>query len=254
MLQFLSDFWYSATTASSSPEIWLVTLMAIIWSSLVFYSKGWRILRFAITLVHEAGHALAALCTGKRVSAINLRFDTSGETWSSEEKSFFRKFSGISRLSNIITAFNGYVAASIYGLFGVVLINLGYPIFFIIVSFIASILILIKIRNFFGFIIMLATLAIMIVLSYYLFFVLEFVALAIAIFLLIGGVKPILELWQTLNHKEDENKSDAERLQELTFIPIRIWIILFLTVSIAALLLSGMLLTEMIYLPGLLST
>jgi Peptidase M50B-like len=62
------------------PSVWLATATAAIAFVLVAADGVWRRSRNVITVAHEAGHAVAALATGRRVTGIMLHSDTSGVT------------------------------------------------------------------------------------------------------------------------------------------------------------------------------
>lgn len=65
----------------------------------------WRPTRLLATYLHEAGHALAGLLTGRRVSSMRLHADTSGVT----------ETVGGRGLSLIVTALAGYPAPAVAG-------------------------------------------------------------------------------------------------------------------------------------------
>src|SRR5215217_8170098 len=46
----------------------------------VLVGRPWRFARNLVTIVHEAGHALAAVLVGRRLQGIKLHSDTSGVT------------------------------------------------------------------------------------------------------------------------------------------------------------------------------
>jgi hypothetical protein len=57
-------------------------------------------------------------------------------------------------------------------------------------------------------------------------------------FLLLGGVRPVLEL-QRSRHRGRAARSDADQLARLTRLPAGVWIMLFALVSLGALGLSA---------------
>jgi hypothetical protein len=61
---------------------------------------------------------------------------------------------------------------------------------------------------------------------------------AMAWFLLLGGVRPVLEL-QRSRHQGRAGRSDADQLARLTRLPAGAWIVLFAMVSLGALGLSA---------------
>jgi len=70
-----------------------------------------------VTLVHEAGHAVVAVLTGRRLNGIRLHSDTSGLTVSSGKP----RGAGM-----IATAAAGYLAPAALGLGSVLLVDAGH--------------------------------------------------------------------------------------------------------------------------------
>ena len=62
-------------------------------------------------------------------------------------------------------------------------------------------------------------------------------------FLLFGGVRPIIELWSK-RRRGRAPYSDADQLARITPLPAGFWLLLFLAVSVAAVLGGGYLLTS----------
>ena len=73
----------------------------------------WRWSRNVVTIVHEGGHALAAVLTGRRLTGIRLHSDTSGLTLS------VGRPSGVGM---VVTTAAGYLSPSLVGLVGVALL------------------------------------------------------------------------------------------------------------------------------------
>jgi peptidase M50B-like protein len=59
---------------------WVVALSAALAVSAVAVPRFWRWTRHVSTIVHEAGHAIVALLTGRRLAGIRLHSDSSGVT------------------------------------------------------------------------------------------------------------------------------------------------------------------------------
>ncbi len=57
-------------------------------------------------------------------------------------------------------------------------------------------------------------------------------------FLLLGGVRPVLEL-QRSRHRGVAGRSDADQLARLTGLPAGLWVGLFAVIAVGALALSG---------------
>lgn len=66
-------------TKASLPPIVLVGV-AVGVAVLALYPFTWRVMGYLITVIHEAGHALAGLLAGRGVRGITIRRDQSGET------------------------------------------------------------------------------------------------------------------------------------------------------------------------------
>src|ERR1700682_5701179 len=71
--------------------------------------RAWRVGRLAVTAVHEGGHTAVAVLSGRKVSAVHLRADTSGAT-------FHR--GGRGWTSRLATAGAGYPAPALVGVGG----------------------------------------------------------------------------------------------------------------------------------------
>ena len=66
----------------SSLSSWLVLATGVGAAVAVVVDGVWRWARGVVTIAHEAGHAVAALATGRRLTGIKLHSDTSGLTLS----------------------------------------------------------------------------------------------------------------------------------------------------------------------------
>src|SRR5690606_8345771 len=92
---------------------WLAIGLA---AALVFVPQAWQFSRHVATLVHEAGHAVLAVATGRRLNGIRLHSETSGLTVSTGR----RTGAGM-----VATAAAGYPAPSLVGLGIVALVEYG---------------------------------------------------------------------------------------------------------------------------------
>jgi Peptidase M50B-like len=75
--------------------------------------RCWRVGRLAITVVHEGGHAAAAILAGRKVTAVHLRSDASGVTLHR---------GSLSWTARLITAAAGFPAPGAVGVVGAWLI------------------------------------------------------------------------------------------------------------------------------------
>jgi hypothetical protein len=240
-------FWNRLIGAQTAPHWWVVAVSAAV-ALLVVASPGlWRLTRIAITIAHESGHAAASLLSGRKLEGIRLHRDTSGETISRG------KGSG---LGIIVTAMAGYVTPPLLGV-GAAALLAAHRVNLLLALFLLLLVVtLVMVRNWYG------VLAVL-VCGGGLFAVIWFAnpalraafAYAVAWFLLIGGVRPVVELTRTRNRglrlpagrrlaagRPAQGMSDADQLALLTRVPAAVWITLFALVALGALLLGARLL------------
>ena len=106
ILDLLAEIRRRATSTQPAPPPVAVWATALVASAVVLAPAAWRVARHGVTLVHEAGHAVVALVTGRRLSGIRLHSDTSGLTTS------------VGRSSGpgmVATAAAGYLAPALLG-------------------------------------------------------------------------------------------------------------------------------------------
>ena len=219
------ELWREITAAQPDPPRWLVLGAATAAGAVVAYRPAWRLARNAVTIAHEGGHALAALCTGRRLSGIRLHADTSGVTISYGKPTGF---------GMVLTALAGYVAPSLLGLGGAALLEFGHITALLWASVVLLALMLLMIRNFFGLLTMLVTGAVVFVATWYADARIQagFAYLAVW-FLLFGGVRPIIEL-QAQRHSGRAGNSDADQLATLTRLPGLFWVFVFSVIGLGA--------------------
>ena len=112
----LADLWDSIEVHRVDPPFELVLTTGLVALACVVIDAVWRPARNVVTIVHEGGHAVAALLTGRRLTGIRLHSDTSGLTLSVGKPTGF---------GMIVTAAAGYLSPSLVGLIGVVLLAFG---------------------------------------------------------------------------------------------------------------------------------
>jgi hypothetical protein len=144
----------------------------------------------------------------------------------------------------IITAAAGYVAPSLVGFGAAWLTASGYItlLLWVVLALLACMLLMI--RNAFGVISLLATGGAVFAVSRFAEPDVQAVIAYLATwFLLLGGVRPILEL-RSKRRRGRAPDSDADQLARLTRIPGSLWVVLFLLISLAALASGGYLLID----------
>lgn len=109
-MSFFVDLWAWLTAATPSAGVWWLVAGALLGMGVAIAPQSWRRTRLFATYVHEAGHAVVAIATGRRVTRIRLEADTSGTTEHSGPAG------GIGRF---LTAFAGYPAPALaaWGIF-----------------------------------------------------------------------------------------------------------------------------------------
>ena len=193
----------------------LVVAAAAVWISAV-----WAITRHAVTLAHEAGHAVVAIATGRRLSGIRLHSDTSGLTVSKGKP----RGPGM-----VLTCAAGYLAPSLLGLAGALLVANDQLRVLIWGAVVAVVAMLPFIRNFFGLLVLVAVAAVFAGVAHYgsADVQLQFGYVVIWL-LLIGNVRTIVEA-----ARNRSGRSDFDQLRALTRVPRAVWIVLLFALSVA---------------------
>lgn len=216
-----------------APPITTVAGTAVVALVLVMYGRSWRVSRNVITIAHEGGHAVAAVLTGRRLQGIRLHSDTSGLTL------IRGKGSG---LGMVLTLAAGYMAPPLLGVGGAALLASGRITLLLWLSILLAALMLVMIRNVFGVISVVVTGALLFGISWFADPQWQAVfAYAAVWFLLIGGVRPVLEV-QRQRRRDATRSSDPDQLAGVTHAPAVLWVALFLLVGVGSLATGGWLL------------
>ncbi|KAB1940471.1 M50 family metallopeptidase [Micromonospora sp. ALFpr18c] len=236
----LGDLWDTLFGAQPDPPALLVLITAAVALVVVSTRLPWRIARNAITIAHEGGHALVALLTGRKLRGIRLHSDTSGLTLSAGRPT---------GPGMILTLLAGYIAPPLVGLAGAWLLGGNRITLLLWVAVALLLAMLIMIRNAFGVVSLLVTGALVFAVSWYATPQVQAAfAYAGVWFLLLGGVRPVVEL-QRLRSRGRMPASDADQLAGLTPFPAFFWVLVFALINLVALvtgalLLAGPILTD----------
>ncbi|TNH28351.1 M50 family metallopeptidase [Micromonospora orduensis] len=230
----LGEKWDTLFGAQPDPPPLLVLITAAAVALVVVSTRlPWRIARNAITIAHEGGHALVALLTGRKLRGIRLHSDTSGLTLSAGRPT---------GPGMILTLLAGYVAPPLVGLAGAWLLGGNRITLLLWVAVALLLAMLIMIRNAFGVVSLLVTGALVFAVSWYATPQVQAAfAYAGVWFLLLGGVRPVVEL-QRLRSRGRMPASDADQLAGLTPFPAFFWVMVFALVNVAALITGALLL------------
>lgn len=186
----------------------------------------WSVTRHVVTLVHEAGHAIVAVLTGRRLNGIRLHTDTSGLTVSSGKP----RGAGM-----IATAAAGYLAPALLGLVSVVLVERGLTAWALYAGVATLGLMLAFIRNWFGLlVVVLSGAAVALLIWRAPEQTQAFAALTFAWFLLIAAPRTVVDLWAH-RRRVRTRTTDADVLARLTFLPAPVWNSLFILLTGGAL-------------------
>lgn len=246
MLRLLQELWDRTTATQAVPPSWVVAASAIVALVTVLDARTWHLARNVITIAHEGGHALASLLTGRRLDGIRLHSDTSGVTYSRGRPS---------GPGMVLTSAAGYLTPPLLGLGAAWLLaahHVTAMLWLLLVLLAATFL---AIRNAYGVLAVLAAAGAVVAVSWLASAAVQAAfGYADAWFLLLGGVRPVIELQAQRRRgaRGSGSVSDADRLAGLTGVPGVLWVALFLLVSLAALILGArLLLPGALHLPHL---
>ncbi|MFC4083896.1 M50 family metallopeptidase [Amycolatopsis samaneae] len=219
-----------------SGELSTITLVAGGLALLVVLVNGlWRPARNVVTIVHEAGHALAAVLVGRRLRSIKLHSDTSGVTVSRGKP----EGPGMA-----FTAMAGYIAPSVLGLLFATLVGAKLTTLVLVLIALLLLGVLIMVRNAYGVFAVVASAVVLglIALVAPTWLQAPFVYL-LTWFLLIGGIRPVFEL-QVKRRRGAARDSDADQLGRLTGVPAVLWVLVFGVLTASCLIAGGLWLLE----------
>ena len=245
-MSVLARLWDRVSGSQPLPAAWVVGLTGLLALGVVLNSQSWRVTGKVITIAHEGGHALVSVLSGRRLDGIRLHSDSSGVTYSRGR----RTGPGL-----VLTAAAGYVMPSVLGAGAALLLaerHLTAMLWLALVLLAATFL---AIRNLFGAVAVLVTAGGVFVVSYFASAAVQagFAYLA-AWFLLLGGMRPPLELTHRgpgarrpgarpgSRSGSRPGLSDADQLARLTGVSRGVWVTAFVLIALAALALGTRLL------------
>jgi hypothetical protein len=216
----------SLTPYRLDPSTWLVLATAAVALVAVAADGVWRWSRNVVTIVHEAGHAIVALATGRRLTGIRLHSDTSGLTLS------------VGRPAGpgmVLTTAAGYLSPSVVGLVGAAVLTLEQVTIMLWVATAVLLGMLVMVRNAYGIFTLVVTGAVLVAVSLYTGPAVQAAfGHAATWFLLLGGVRPVSELWRERRRLRAPS-TDADQLARLTGVPGGFWVAVFALLTSAAL-------------------
>lgn len=229
----LRDIWDAATSPQPVPEVPLVLGLGVVALVVVGSPAGYRLVRHLVTIVHEAGHAVVAVLSGRRLTGIRLHADTSGVTVSR----------GRPRgLGMVATLLAGYPAPGLFALGAAWLLTRGYAVGLLWLIVASCAVMLVLIRNLYGLWVVLVLGGGVAAASWLLpSGVLGWIGYLIVWGLLLAAPRSVLELARQRRGGRART-SDADQLAGLTRVPAVIWVGVFALVTTGAALAGGWLL------------
>jgi Peptidase M50B-like len=232
-MNVLDRLWERVSGSQALPPSWVVAVTGLAALLIVLDAHSWRLASKVITIAHEGGHALVSVLSGRRLEGIRLHADSSGVTYSRGK----RHGPGL-----VLTAAAGYVTPPLLGAGAALLLAERHVTAMLWLALVLLAATFLAVRNAFGAAAVLATAAGVFAISYFASATVQagFAYLA-AWFLLLGGIRPVLELPRRRRRASRRSGpsrggvSDADQLARLTGIASGIWVALFVLVSALAL-------------------
>ncbi len=219
----MTDLWDRVAAVHEPPTTDVVALTAAIALALVVVPGLWPMARHAVTVVHEAGHAVVAALTGRRLTGIRLHSDTSGLTLSRGRP----RGPGMA-----LMLLAGYPAPAAVGLGAAALVAAGRAVLLLWALLALLTLLLLGIRNLFGlWVVLVGGAAVAAVTFLATPGVQTGVACTLAWFWLLAAPRTVLELAVT---RRRDRTSDADQLARVTHVPAVAWVLLLAVVTLAA--------------------
>jgi len=223
-MEYLTELWRRALATQPAPAPGVIAIIGVV--SLAAVLVAWPLVRLLVTVCHEAGHAVVATLVGRKLRGIRVHSDTSGLTVSKGRPT---------GPGMVATLFAGYPTASVDGLGAAWLAGAGHAAGLLWLLVVLLALMLLKIRNLYGALVVAAFGAVVALASWYAPpIVLGWIAIGLAWLFLLAGPRPVIEL--LLRHSPG---SDAAQLAGLTRVPKFVWNLVWLVLTVAALLLGG---------------
>jgi hypothetical protein len=229
----LDRLWERISGSQALPPSWVVAVTALAALVIVLNAQSWRLASKVITIAHEGWHALVSVLSGRRLDGIRLHADSSGVTYTRGK----RHGPGL-----VLTAAAGYVTPPLLGAGAAALLAERHQTAMLWLALVLLAATFLAVRNAFGAAAVLATAAGVFTVSYFASAAAQagFAYLA-AWFLLLGGIRPVLELPRRRRQASRRARpgrsgnSDADQLAKLTGLSSGLWVALFVLVSAAAL-------------------
>lgn len=236
--RFLGGFGQAAPLVPPLVALVLITAAAVV---LAVPAGTWRYFGLFVTVVHELGHAFAALLTGQRLTGIKINSDQSGSTHSLGRGGWRVVWSG----------FWGYPAPALVGAVLIWSALNGWHPAALSVSAVVILLTLLFVRNLYGALVVLGCALVSgLLLVYATPTTLGYITLVLGIALLVGAVRDWINVASLhVKRRREVSSSDAYILSRRTRIPSGVWLFLFGLVIAAAAWISALSLSPVLATP-----
>lgn len=225
----IARLWDRLTATQPVPDARWVVGCGVVAFVLVGWRLTWPWIRLAVTVVHEAGHALVAVLVGRRLAGIKVHSDTSGVTVSRGRP----RGPGM-----VVMLMAGYLAPAVLGLVAALLFSHGHALALLWLLILVLVGVLVWVRNGYGLLTVLALGAGLAAVTRYAGAHTQAVlACLVAWVLLLAAPRPLVDLLR--RSKASRRGSDPDQLARLTRLPTVLWILVLLAANLAGLVVGG---------------
>ncbi len=219
------DLWDRVAAVQPLPSHGVVVATAALAVALVVVPGLWPVTRHVVTIAHEAGHAIVAVLTGRRLTGIRLHADTSGLTLSRGRPR------GPGMVAMLLA---GHLGPALLGLGAAALLAQGHAVGVLWGLLTVLALMLLMVRNLFG-------LWVLVVVGGGIAAVTWWAppeaqsaaAYTLTWFWLLAAPRTVLELAGS-RHRRTARTSDADQLATVTGVPGALWVGVLLLGTVAA--------------------
>lgn len=225
----IERLWRQLSDTQPVPDARWVVATGAIAVALVAYHRTWPWIRLAVTVVHEAGHALVAVLVGRKLAGIKVHSDTSGVTVSRGRPA---------GPGMVFMLMAGYLAPALLGLLAALLLTHGHALglLWLLIAVLAGVLI--WVRNGYGLLTVLVLGAgVAAATRYGSDQTQSVIATLVAWLLLLAAPRPLVDLLR--RGRSQRRGSDPDQLARLTHLPTTLWILLLLAANLAGLVVGG---------------
>jgi len=221
-VELFSSVWAWLSQSPPAPDRWLLAVSTILGAAVTFHPAIWRRGRYAATWVHEAGHALAAILSGRTVTGMTVGAQSGGVT---------THVGAATGFGRIFTAAAGYPAPAILGATLLALVGTGNVHWATALIVAVAVVLLPLQRSWRSFLLAVAIGGVGVVLATYAASAESVTIGFLAGYFIAASPRTIIELHKSRSIAAVEGDSDADALADITRVPAIIWEGVFLALS-----------------------